>query len=106
MDQTVRNVRAFGNRVFIFRLVRGARGAKPALIKALVDWLVPFRRLVLRDLAPQVLNSGVVKPLRRSHKDVVPASIGTKPEVGEHTLQFTRNIVGLLLRSAGFPFGG
>ena len=65
----------------------GTWSAKPALVKALVDRVFPFRRLVFGDLPPQMPGALVMKRLRRPHKDVVATVLSIEAKIVKHPLQ-------------------
>ncbi len=86
VDQAVRHIRAFRSKILVLGLKLGTRCAEPALVKALVDRRVPFRRLVFRDLAPEMLDAFVMERLGRPHEHVIAAIFGVEPEIMEHPL--------------------
>src|SRR5687767_14500542 len=105
MDQAVRYIGSVGFGVFVFGFVCRAWRAEPALVKALVNALVSFRRLVFRDLAPEMLDAFVMKRLRGPHENIVSAAFRIESEIREHSFQLTRDIVSLSLRRAALALG-
>src|SRR5690606_21191987 len=80
VHETIRNVTAFGNVVFVFGLERRTRSAEPAFVMPLVNVRIPFRRRAFRDRAPELLRSLVMKRLGRTHKNVVAAVFRVEPK--------------------------
>jgi hypothetical protein len=102
MDQAVRLFRTVRNVILVFGLIRRTRCAEPAFVKSFEDRVVPFRRFVLRNLAPQMLNARIVKLLGRPHENIVAAVRRIESELRKHSFQLTRNEIGLFLRCAAF----